>query len=201
MTFEEAISFLTSASPLRITVSGDIGSGKSTFAKRLAETLNIPRIYAGQIMREEAARRGMTLQAFNDLLLTDDAVDRQVDELQLDKSKEIDRGVFEGRLAWHFNVNPDAKVFFTVDPMTGAERVFNDTGNTLRDKVSSVEEAAQENATRKINEEKRYHDYYGISAYDRNNFDVVVDTSDVDQEGAFKNGVIAIAEFVKRARS
>ena len=64
-------------------------------------------------MREEAARRGVTLQDFQELLEVDDKVDREVDALQLEKSKETERGVFEGRVAWHFNTNPDVKLFLS----------------------------------------------------------------------------------------
>ena len=39
MTFDEALAKLKNASPLRITVSGDIGSGKSTFTKDITSVL------------------------------------------------------------------------------------------------------------------------------------------------------------------
>lgn len=198
MTYEQAIEILKNTSPLRITVSGDIGSGKSTFAKRLAETLEIERIYAGQIMREEAKRRNMTLQDFNELLVVDDEVDRRVDELQLDKSKEIDRGIFEGRVAWHFNKKPDAKVFLSVRPEVGAERVYGDKDNSLREKYDSLEEVVALNKKRKANEETRYNKYYGISAYNPDNFDIIVDTSDLTRDEVFEQTVIKIAEHVKQ---
>lgn len=198
MTYEEAIQVLKNTTPLRITVSGDIGSGKSTFAKRLAETLEVERIYAGQIMREEAARRNITLQDFQELLEVDDKVDREVDTLQLDKSKEIERGVFEGRVAWHFNVAPDARLFLKVDPRIGAERVYGDKDNTLRDKYDSLEEVIALNAKRKESEEKRYNGYYGISAYDPNNFDIIIDTSNLTRDEVFEQTVIKIAEQLKQ---
>ena len=197
MTFQDALEKLKNTSPLRLTVSGDIGSGKSTFSKRLAEELELPRIYAGQIMREEAARQGMTLQDFNQLLEVDDQVDRRVDELQLEKSKETERGIFEGRVAWHFNIAPDVKLFFKVTPEKGAERVFGDH-SSLREKFNALEEVITLNEKRKASEEKRYNAYYDISAYDLNNFDIVIDTTKLTVDEVFKKTVEEIAIFLNK---
>jgi len=196
MTYEEAIKELEGLETLRITVSGDIGSGKSTFAKHLAEHLDVPRIYAGQIMREEAARRGITLQDFQELLEVDDKVDREVDALQLKKSEEIAKGVFEGRVAWQFNTAPDVKLFFSVRPEVGADRVFGDSDNSLRDKYNSVEEVVELNKKRKASEETRYNAYYNISAYDPDNFDLIVDTSDIGIQEVYEKTIVRIAQFL-----
>jgi cytidylate kinase len=196
MTYEEAIKYLEELKTLRVTVSGDIGSGKSTFATHLAEDLDVPRVYAGQIMREEAAKRGITLQDFQELLEVDDKVDREVDALQLQKSEEIKKGIFEGRVAWHFNVAPDVRLFFSVRPEVGADRVYGDKDNSLRDKYISVEEVIALNKKRKSSEETRYNSYYGISAYNLDNFDLVIDTSDINIHEVFEKTVIRIAQFL-----
>ena len=193
MTYEEALAKLKSTSPLRVTLSGDIGSGKSTFAKRLAKELDVPRNYVGQMMRDEAAAMGLTLDEFNKLLDKDDEVDRRLDELQREKSKQIERGVFEGRTSWYFVIDPKVKVFLSVDPRVGAERVFGDDKDRQEKDYSSVDEVIKANTERKASEEKRYHEYFGISAYNHDDFDVVVDTTDLDIEGVFQAGVIAIA--------
>jgi CMP/dCMP kinase len=196
MTFNEALEQLKQTSPLRITVSGDIGSGKSTFAKHLAEELEIPRIYIGQFMREEALKRGITLEEFGKLQEEDDSIDREMDAMQKDASKKTDRGVFEGRTAWHFVEQPTVRIFLSVDPEIGAQRVFSDKKNSLRDKYNSLEEVKKRNTSRKASEKKRYWNYYQIDAYDHKNFDVVVDTSDIDIDNVFKETIIAIASFL-----
>lgn len=195
--FSDALAFLKTVSPLRITVSGEIGSGKSTFAKHLAEDLEIPRTYIGGLMREEAARRGMTMDTFGTLLTTDDAVDRTMDELQRQKARETERGIFEGRTAWHFVEQPDVKLFFVVDPRHAAERLLADTAAN-RDRYHSVEEVLKANEERKGVENKRYHDYYGIDAYDRANFDLVIDTSNATIEEVYQSTVEKIADFLQK---
>lgn len=196
MIFEEAIQILKNKTPLRISVGGDIGAGKSTFAKRLAKELDVPRIYIGGLMREEAAKKGISLDELNVLLDKDDEVDRRLDELQKEKSKEIERGVFEGRLAWYFVENPDAKIFLGVDPVVAATRIWNDKNNKTRDSYESIDALSKANIERKKSEELRYSNYHGVSAYDPNNFDINLDTTDLNLEQVYQNTVIAIAEHI-----
>lgn len=192
-----SIEFLKTASPLRITVSGEIGSGKSTFAKHLAEDLQIERIYMGLLNREEAARRGMTVDAFNALITTDDTFDRQIDALQKEKSQKMERGIFEGRTSWHFVENPTVKLFFTIDPRVSAERVFQDASNQNRDKYHSIDEVLEANAGRRSAENKRYQAYYGLDVYDPKHFDIVVDTSHLTIEEVYATTVEKIVEFLR----
>ncbi len=197
MTPEEAINILKAADPLRITISGDIGAGKSTFAKRLASDLDIPRLYAGEIFRKKAAERGMTTLEFQKLLETDESVDREVDEYQKETSKTRTRGVFEGRTSWHFVVDPKVTVFLSVSPEAGAERIWNEDGNHLRDTFSSLQEVIDANEQRKQSEIKRYKNYFNIDAYDHQNFNVIINADDIDQNQVYEQGVIKIAEFIK----
>jgi len=198
MTYEESLGYLKNLDPLRITVSGEIGAGKSTFAKHLATELDVPRIYVGGLMREEATKLNLTLDDFNKLLVSDDEVDRRLDALQKEKSKEISRGVFEGRTAWHFVENPDVRIFLGVKPKIAAERIWNDE-NGDRDKYESVEEIVKANVERKANEIKRYGTYYNIDVYSKNNFDVMLETSEKNIEEVFNDGVIQVAEFVQNS--
>lgn len=195
-----SLAFLKTLSPLRITVSGDIGSGKSTFAKHLADDLGIPRTYAGGLFREEAARRGITLDALSRLTLTDDTIDRALDELQRTKAREQDRGVFEGRTAWYFVEKPDVKIFFTVDPLMAAQRIFGDT-NANRDTYHSVEEIMTANKERKESENTRYKAYYGIDAYDPSHFDLVIDTSRLTVEEVYTTTVEKMAKFLQKTQN
>ncbi len=195
MNFDEALAKLQNTSPLRITISGDIGSGKSTFAKHLADNLEIERIYIGALMREEAARRNLSLDEFMQLLISDDSFDRKVDALQKEKSMVLDRGIFEGRTAWHFVSNPTVRVFFKVDPRVSAERLWN-SDDPSRDKYQSIDEIIAANELRKSAEEQRYQNFYNINVYNTKNFDVIVDTSNKSIEDVYQFAVCAIAEAI-----
>lgn len=198
MTYPEALEYLKNLPILRISVGGDIGSGKSTFAKRLAEELDMPRVYAGGLMREEAAKRGITLDELGELSKNNPEVDKYLDQVVEERSQKLERGIFEGRLAWNFTYEPDVRFFMQVDPRVAAERVWGDNDNPLRDQYGSVEEIMQANEERKKNEEIRYHQYYGLSAYDLDNYDVVFDSTHHGIEQTFEHAVIAIAEFLQR---
>lgn len=195
MNVEKALEILKTTSPLRITVSGDIGSGKSTFTTKLAETLEIPRVYIGGLMREEAKKRGITLDELNALLEKDDTIDRQMDAMQKDVSKTTEKGIFEGRTAWYFVENPSVRVFLAVSPLTSATRIATDK-NASRDTYQTVEEVMAANEARKRSEIERYQTYYGIDAYNTANFDVIIDTSTLSIDEVFAQTVIAIAEFL-----
>lgn len=195
MTYEEALKKLKRAKRLIITVSGDIGAGKSTFAKRLAEELEIPRVYIGQFMREEAAKRKITLDELGKLFEQDESLDRQLDEMQRERSQHVDRAVFEGRTSWHFVENPTVKVFLAVDSEVATDRIWEDR-NDKRDKYGTKEVLRAANEERKLSEIRRYEQYYGIDAYDQSNFDVAVDTTELSRDEVFEAGVIAIAKKV-----
>lgn len=198
MTFKEAVEILKKQNPLRITVSGDIGAGKSTFSKRLAEELGIQRVYAGQFVREEAQRLGMSLDEFGARLERDDEFDRRVDEMQKEKSREIEKGIFEGRLSWFFVEEPDVKLFMSVDDEESAKRIWEDNKNDLRDRYKSIHELREASEDRKRSEETRYKNYYGVSAYDKNNFDVVVPTTGKEIEEVYEDAVIMLAKYLKK---
>lgn len=195
-TLTEALDFLRQQNPLRITVGGDIGSGKSTFAKRLALELEIERVNIGALMREEAQRRGITLQELEALQAADDKLDRQMDEYQKHKAEEVPRGVFEGRTSWHFVENPDAKVFMAVRPEIAVDRVFEDSHNALRDKFQTKAELQAADEVRKQSLIHRFQSFYGIDIFDYANFNIVIDTSEMTIEEVYRDTVIKIARFI-----
>ena len=108
-----------------VTLSGDIGGGKSSVARSLAQTLGYKMLATGTIQRSIARKRGLTTLELNELSVTDSSVDDEIDHYVIELGKSRDALVIDSRLAWHFI--PDSfKVFLIVDPLIGAERVFND---------------------------------------------------------------------------
>ncbi|PIQ67958.1 hypothetical protein COY25_01245 [Candidatus Uhrbacteria bacterium CG_4_10_14_0_2_um_filter_41_7] len=198
MTYEEALGYLKQIPNLKITLSGDIGSGKSTFSKRLSATLGIDRIYIGQLMREEAQRRGMTLDDFNELLKIDKTIDQEIDLAQRKKAEGYKKVIFEGRTSWYFVENADLKIFLKVNPDIAAQRVWGDNDNHLRDTYSSIEQIVEANKARKENEIARYKALYNINIADERNFDLIIDTSNTGIEETFRDSLVSIAQFMKQ---
>jgi len=73
-----------------ISIGGDLGSGKSTLAKQLAEALGWKRYSMGQLHRDMAVSRGMTLVEHNKLAESDANIDLEVDKYQENLGKTED---------------------------------------------------------------------------------------------------------------
>src|SRR5581483_1427896 len=94
-----------------ITIGGDFGSGKTTLAAALAQTLGYDELKVGNIVRMMAADRGVKIDEFSELLKTDPELERLVDEQQVHAMKERDNRVIQSRLAWFFAKESPFKVF------------------------------------------------------------------------------------------
>lgn len=157
-----------------VTLSGDIGGGKSSVARILQATLGYQLISAGGIQREIAASMGLTTLQLNEWSAKDRSVDDKIDSHTKTLGETSDHIIVDSRLAWHFI--PDAyKVFLSVDPAVGAERVFE--ASRSDEFHGSLAEALENNLSRTRLEAVRYRTLYGIELRDYRNYDLVVDTS------------------------
>jgi len=181
---------------IRITINGMPGSGKSTLSRFLAKKLGLKKYGMGDVMREMAIEKGMTIAELNRLEEKEertDREDREVDEYQK-KLKNKDNIIVDGRLSWFFIPN-SVKIFFKVDPKMGAERIFKDRRPSEK-RYKSVEEAERANEKRVKSDIKRYKKLYGINPYDIKNYDIVMDTSDMTIPEMEKNTLAALKKFL-----
>src|SRR5579871_1247585 len=111
---------------MRITLSGDLGSGKSTVGRRLAERLKLPHYSAGSLFREIG--QISNLDALQTNLAAEDNV--TIDEAVDNRTRELDRSgesfIIDSRMAWHF-VTGAARVYLSASPETAARRIAADT--------------------------------------------------------------------------
>ena len=157
-----------------ISIAGNIGSGKSSVARRLGEITGWPIVSTGAIFRDLAARRGLTVLELNQQAETDRSIDDEVDGHLRRLAASGDRAIIDSRMAWHF-VPASFKVYLVVDPLIAVERVYGAVREDER--YDSVEEAAQEVLARQHVEAERYLDLYGVHVDDWRNYDLVVDTT------------------------
>jgi CMP/dCMP kinase len=165
---------------VRITLAGMPGSGKSTLGKYLAEKMGLNRYSMGDLRRKMAADRGMTLAELNKLGEKEAWTDKDADDYQKNVLSREENFVIDGRLSWFF-IPDSIKVFLDVDRKKGAERIFEEQRGEARGekKWKSVEEVEKFNEERQISDRKRYGQLYGIDPSNRENYDIVVDTSDM----------------------
>ena len=165
---------------MHITITGKLGSGKSTVAKKLVEQYGFEIFSTGAILRAAAAERGMDVLELNKELNAKLDSDRSMDDLidsttvRVAAERKDDKLIFDSRMAWHF-VPDSFKVFVTVSPCVAAARVMKDPrpGEPCEDETALCEELVERSKV----EQARFLQLYGVDYYDYNNYDLVVDSS------------------------
>lgn len=158
-----------------ITISGALGSGKSTVAKLVAQKLNLKHYSTGDFMREIAIKRRVTLLELSKLAEKDASVDKELDERQIRLGKEEKNFIIDARLGWHFIPN-SVKVFLNVTDEEAARRVFAERRSD--EKYNITLDATLNNIKRrKESEIKRYQQYYGVNYFYLKNYDLIIDTT------------------------
>ncbi len=164
-----------------ITLSGTIGSGKTTIANEISRQ-NFVHISAGGIMRKMAKERNLSLLDFSAYAEKNFEIDKEIDDLQkLLVEEEVKRGnncVVEGRISW-FVMKSDIKIFLDADIDVRAKRV------TKREKCS-YDDASSGIKNRELSEYKRFKEIYNIDINDLRNYDLCINTSKWDIEGMKK---------------
>ncbi|MBR5967530.1 MAG: cytidylate kinase family protein [Lachnospiraceae bacterium] len=161
---------------MHITLTGNLGSGKSTISKIMAEKYGFEIYSTGKVIREFAAEKGISVLEMNQLMQKDNSYDHLID----DRTRQIsierkDDLFFDSRLAWHFAVNT-FKVFLSVDIDEAARRVFNDDrGDT--EKYKTQEDAKAQLIERAHTEDQRYKDIYGIDYFKISNYNLILDST------------------------
>ena len=157
-----------------IVMSGDIGSGKSSVATELQQLTNFDIIGTGTIQRAIASKRGLTTLELNEISQTDRSIDDEIDAYVIETGKTQDRLIMDSRLAWHF-IPIAFKVFLAVDPVVGAERVFNASRHDENN--ASLDITIKNNLKRQTIEDQRFNQLYNINFRKYGNYDLIIDTS------------------------
>jgi len=160
-----------------ITISGKAGSGKSTVAKELAKQLKLKHYSIGDLMRQMAKERNISLLELGKAAEKDKSIDKELDERQIKLGKGENNFVIDGRLTAHFIPNADIKVFLECEDRVRAERILEDERKDEKSKdipgvISKIRE-------RESSERKRYKQYYGIDYYDEEMYNLVIDTTNL----------------------
>ena len=154
---------------LVITISGPHGSGKSTYAKALAEALHLRYISAGELFRELAREQKLSLEALSARAARDPSIDRMLDERT---KAEAERGdvVIDAQLAaWILKDEADVKLLLVASDSVRFNRIAQ------RDHVT-FEFAKNETLAREEIQRLRYKNYYGIDVSDLRIYDLRIDT-------------------------
>ena len=153
-----------------VTVSGPHGSGKSTYAAKLAGSLALRHVSAGMLFRKLAEERKVSLEKFQEMAAADPSIDRLVDERTMLEAESGDV-VVDGQLAgWVLKEISDLRILLTAPLVVRLERI------AARDRIS-LEEARRQTLHREVVQAERYRKHYGFSVDDLSIYHLILDTS------------------------
>ncbi|MBQ1260808.1 MAG: cytidylate kinase family protein [Clostridia bacterium] len=163
----------------KISLAGDLGSGKSTVSKILIDALGAEYYHTGGIVRDVAKKHGMTVGELNVYMETHPEIDSEIDD-GLRALSELDKLlIIDSRLAWHFTKGT-FKIYLSTDIETSALRIM--TANRDGEHAATLEETVAQTRARRASEKKRYMELYGVDIKDLSNYDLVVDTTGATPE-------------------
>jgi len=161
---------------MHITISGKLGSGKSTVCKILNSKGGFEMYSTGAIQRKIADDLGLSTLEMNKLMCRDNSYDHMIDDAVAKISECTDHQyLFDSRMAWHFAKN-SFRVFMYVDPGVAAVRVYEDNRGDV-EKYSSVEDAKNKLMERTMNENSRFIEIYNADNLNYDNYDLVIDST------------------------
>ncbi len=167
-----------------VTIAGRPGSGKSATAKAVAAELGFQHFSSGDLLRKIGEEMGLDILQTNITAEKDAELDRRVDQRLVELGETQDDLVIDSRLAWHWIPN-SFKVFLDLDLETAAVRILKgiDSARMESENIpTNPQEYAELLQDRLDSETRRYQAKYQVNAYDKHNFDLVVDTAINDIE-------------------
>ena len=148
---------------LRLTVSGPPGSGTSTLVDKICQSRDWTSLNGGEIFRNEAANRGLSVVQFSALCKQDLDVDRALDtKLKEIISSKNSPDVVESRLSgwWAHQLGLDClRVWVSVSDEERARRIQNREGGDFMGRL-------HESIQRQADDNQRYLELYGIDMSD-----------------------------------
>ncbi len=158
----------------KISLAGDLGSGKSTVAAILIEKLGAEYYSTGAIVRSIAAKHGMSVVELNVYMETHPEIDHEIDD-GLKALSDVDKPlVIDSRMAWHFT-RGTFKVYLSTDPEVSALRIMG--ANREGEHKATLADTIKDTKARRESEKKRYFEQYGVHIKDLANYSLIVDTT------------------------
>ena len=125
----------------KITLSGEVASGKTTVGKLLAERLNYEFISLGTIIREKADAEGLSIVDFQKKCQNDPGMDLEIDKDFSNFCNERDQLVIDYRMGFHF-IEEAFHIYLKISEENAVERLksakrHNESFETVRERNDS----------------------------------------------------------------
>lgn len=164
-----------------ISIAGELASGKGAVSNVLMERLNYGIYRNGEYFRKLAKEMNMDVTTFNEYVKKHPEIDIQIEKSATEYAKNNDNFIIDARLGW-YAVPESFKVYLTVDINEAARRAFNDEKRKSTENFSTLEEQKADLIKRYTLENERYFKLYNVHKEDLNNYDLVIDTTNLAPE-------------------
>jgi len=173
-----------------IAMGGLHGTGKTTYAKALAQQFSLRHVSAGEAFRKLAEEEGLTLRELAERAEMDPSIDRRIDEA-VKKEAALGSVVIDGQLAaWMAGDNADLKVYLTAPDKVRFERIACRDGLTLQEAEHTTRE-------REAREMRRFKELYGIDVKDLSIYHLIIDTSLLPLEETMKTLKSIVSDYIQ----
>ena len=159
----------------KITITGDLGSGKSAVSRILCDRTGFTYVSTGRIQRQIAEEMGIDTLELNRLADVDPSIDERIDGIFIQLGSDPGNFIVDSRMAWFF-LPKSFKVYLKIDVHIAAARILSDA-NRSSEQYASIDDAVPKILARKKSENDRFLSKYSADCANFDNFDLVVDTA------------------------
>jgi len=178
---------------LVVTIGGPHGTGKSTYAKMIAKQFGLRYVSAGQLFRDLAKEKGVTLEELSRQAAESPEIDRLLDERSAAQAAK-GNAVVEGQLAaWMAKDRAQVRIYLKAPDEPRFARIAH------RDHVD-YETAQKQTLEREQIQRERYKRYYGIDIDDMSPYNLVIDTGNRTVESTAKELMTRIRKIISQSR-
>ena len=167
---------------VRLTVSGQPGSGTSTLVDKLCQHFGWSALNGGQVFRDAATDRGMELLEFGKLCKEDLSVDRELDAILKQRMQTVNGPeINESRLAgwWAYELNIDCvRLWIEVSVNERARRIVAREGGSIEQRLQQADE-------RMATDQARFAELYGFQPADEEPYNASIDGTNLDADQVF----------------
>jgi len=178
---------------LVVTIGGPHGTGKSTYAKMIAKELRLRYVSAGQLFRDLAREKGISLEELSKQAANSPEIDNLIDERS---AAEAAKGgvVIEGQLAaWMAKDLARVRIYLKAPDEVRITRIAH------RDHLD-YEVARRQTMERERIQRDRYKRYYGIDIGDLSLYNIVIETGNRPIESTSSELMSRINEILHQNR-
>ncbi len=176
---------------LVVTIGGPHGTGKSTYAKMIARQFKLRYVSAGQLFRDLAKEKSVSLEELSKQAASAPDIDRMIDERSAAEAAKGD-AVIEGQLAaWMAKDLAQVRIYLKASDEERIARIAS------RDRLN-YEVARRQTLERERIQRERYMRYYGINIDDLSLYNIVIDTGSRSVESASAELMSRIHEILRQ---